>query len=348
MKKALGVVTILALLLSLLTSCSSPKSAFLANLKHFASKPNFSTKMTFQIKELEGQFKTKDARLWKNSVFVYQTSLNRKTNKSYNTYEWNVKNPTAHQLKFHTLQNFNTGKIYFPAKDLYTNQADYDFFFNKETQKIANDVLPKNKTIKNKYFDVYEALQNITGQTVDTNMVSKQAKEVANIEDKIMINFYKYFNKIDKKRFTSKKNAVILQLNKQDIRSLIRLNIHSLRNNNDLINLIIENNNVTKQKATQLIKQRITKINNWLDSFVKNDANKWNTTITLIGNKKEQLKKIFIKTDYQTAKDKLSYTMEAEFNQYKQIPSIPKRSARVSKEDLDKAISDVIMSYMNR
>lgn len=348
MKKAIGILAVLTLLLSLLTSCSSSKSVFLANLRHFAKEPDFSAKMTFHIKELSGKYETKHASLLRNSEFIYDTSLNRKANQSYNTYQWNVTKPTSHTLTFHTLQDFETGRIYFPAKDLFSNQSEYDFFFSKQLQAIADDVLPLNQKLKGKYFDLYEAMQNITGQTIDSQMVTKQAKEIANIEDKVMFNLYEYMNKINKKRFTTDNNVLKLRLNKHDIRSLVRENAKSFYKDEDLLNLVMENKDMNKQDAKQFLEKQMADTNSKLTRFVNNDANKWNIDIALTGDNNKKLKKMFITNNLQTANDRLVFTTDIEFKKYKPVPSIPDRSTVINKESLDKAISDVITSYMSR
>ncbi|EAE6297986.1 hypothetical protein AAYR40_002394 [Listeria monocytogenes] len=355
MKKAIMAATIFVLLLATLSGCSSPKSDFTAALQKTAKNRQYTTNVTFQVNDLSEGYMNKfvtgiDLNQLKKSNIQYKISVDSDSSSSYSASSIHWKGEKPFDLTIHALQNSDDGKAYIPVADFYDATDNISSLLPASTAKIFNQVLEQNKNLESKYLNLFETIQNFSNQTIDTETVDRQAKELKKIEETAGITIYSYLNDLDDKHFTSKDNDdIVLKLSKNEVSDLVNDVLTELDDQENVVALIAEIDGST-QKAAK--KKWHTARKNIQASFKKlsnNDAQTLDFNLTLTPDSKKGFSKAIITTNFEdtNTKDLMKFTTTIDMLDYEKVPPMPEGNEIVSKKELDRAISDGLKLYLS-
>ncbi|MBF2520856.1 hypothetical protein IA940_13220 [Listeria marthii] len=355
MKKAIMAATIFVLLLATLSGCSSPKSDFTAALQKTAENRQYTTNVTFQVNDLSEDYVEQlgpkiDLNQLKKSNIQYKISVDSDSASSYSAYTLHWKGEQPLDLTVHALQNSDDGKAYIPVADIYDDSDSVSNLLPDSAARIFNQVLEQNKDLKPKYLNLFETIQNFSNQTIDTETVDRQAKELKKIEEDAGIAIYTYLNDLDDQHFTSKDNGdVVLKLSKNEISDLINAVFSELNDNGNIVALISEINGSTQKAAQKKWNAAQKSIQTSLKELTDNKAQTLDFNLTLTPDSKKGFSKATITTKFEDTKTKdlMNFTTTVDMLDYEKVPPMPEGKDIVSKKELDKAISDGLKLYLS-
>ncbi|EKZ4847978.1 hypothetical protein QO278_002684 [Listeria monocytogenes] len=355
MKKAIMAATIFVLLLATLSGCSSPKSDFTAALQKTAENRQYTTNVTFQVNDLSEGYMKKlgpeiDLNQLKKSNIQYKISVDSDSASSYSASSIHWKGEKPFDLTIHALQNSDDGKAYIPVSDFYDATDSISNLLPASTAKIFNQVLEQNKDLESKYLNLFETIQNFSNQTIDTETVDRQAKELKKIEETAGIAIYSYLNDLDDKHFTSKDNDdIVLKLSKNEVSDLVNDVLTKLDDQGNVVALIAEIDGSTQKAAKKKWNTAQKDMQASLKKLTNNDAQTLDFNLTLTPDSKKGFSKAIITTNFEdtNTKDLMNFTTTIDMLDYEKVPPMPERNEIVSKKELDKAISDGLKLYLS-
>ncbi|EAG5353541.1 hypothetical protein G7175_002317 [Listeria monocytogenes] len=355
MKKAIMAATIFVLLLATLSGCSSPKSDFTAALQKTAKNRQYTTNVTFQVNDLSEGYMNKfvtgiDLNQLKKSNIQYKISVDSDSSSSYSASSIHWKGEKPFDLTIHALQNSDDGKAYIPVADFYDATDNISSLLPASTAKIFNQVLEQNKDLESKYLNLFETIQNFSNQTIDTETVDRQAKELKKIEETAGIAIYSYLNDLDDKHFTSKDNDdIVLKLSKNEVSDLVNDVLTELDDQENVVALIAEIDGSTQKTAKKKWNTARKNIQASFKKLSNNDAQTLDFNLTLTPDSKKGFSKAIITTNFEdtNTKDLMKFTTTIDMLDYEKVPPMPEGNEIVSKKELDRAISDGLKLYLS-
>ncbi|EHL5793031.1 TPA: hypothetical protein ACSY34_12365 [Listeria monocytogenes] len=355
MKKAIMAATIFVLLLATLSGCSTPKSDFTAALQKTAKNRQYTTNVTFQVNDLSEGYMNKfvtgiDLNQLKKSNIQYKISVDSDSSSSYSASSIHWKGEKPFDLTIHALQNSDDGKAYIPVADFYDATDNISSLLPASTAKIFNQVLEQNKDLESKYLNLFETIQNFSNQTIDTETVDRQAKELKKIEETAGIAIYSYLNDLDDKHFTSKDNDdIVLKLSKNEVSDLVNDVLTELDDQENVVALIAEIDGSTQKTAKKKWNTARKNIQASFKKLSNNDAQTLDFNLTLTPDSKKGFSKAIITTNFEdtNTKDLMKFTTTIDMLDYEKVPPMPEGNEIVSKKELDRAISDGLKLYLS-
>ncbi|WP_239256763.1 hypothetical protein [Listeria ilorinensis] len=352
MKKAMVLISLLALLLVTISGCSSPKSEFTSALQKVAANKQYTADVTMKVDYLSNnlaeQLNVEPIGDLTKAKLDYSLSYDANSKRSLE--KINFFFGDQYDLKFETLTDLENGRIYVPVNVIYDTDSSLQNLFTDQMNQVLNTVLTDNKDLKDKYLDFYEAMQNITNKTIDQESVKMQAKSMNELQKQSGIVIYDFLNTLDDSRFkTDKDGQVTIELTKKDFTELVDQLTNDWSQDEALINLIAGNNEISKKEAE---KEWRTAKKNLLDHFktIENDPEQTLTAkLTMKPDVDKGFSSLKIKIDYQNQRTQQSFgvTTDITMEDFQKIPELPNKDQVVTKKELDKAISDGLKVYLS-
>ncbi|WP_099223843.1 hypothetical protein [Listeria costaricensis] len=352
MKKAMALISLLALLLVTISGCSSPKSEFTSALQKVAANKQYTADVTMKIDHLSDnlaeQLNVDPIGDLTNATLDYSLSYDGDAGRSLEKIDFLFGN--QYDLQFETLTDLENGRVYVPVSVIYDTDSSLQSLFSDQINQVLDTVLSNNKDLKDKYLDFYEAMQNITNKTIDQESVKMQAKSMNELQQQVGVAIYDFLNTLEDDRFkTNKDGQVTIELTKQDFTELAKQLTQELNQSDAIVHLIADNNQTSKKEAE---KEWQTMKKNLLATFktIEND-NDQSLTAKLImkPDANKGFSSLKIKLDYQNrqTKENIGFTTDITMQDFQEIPALPTNSQIVTKKELDKAISDGLKVYLS-
>ncbi|EUJ31381.1 lipoprotein [Listeria floridensis FSL S10-1187] len=349
MKKAISFALILLLLFMTLSGCSSPKSNFTAALRQFSLKEQYTLNIKTDIRELSSRYQKllsiDDSELQTNYLAV-KVSADKAEKTSIAKINLNMDDLP---LTVDILQDNKTGRIYIPVNNLYQLNEQSKQGLSKTSQKVLTAVLENNQDLKAKYLDVYEAIQNLSNMTINSEMVKKQAEDMHRLEKQTVSSIYDFLNQISDNRFELNKGGDIsLTIPKSDLKQLVSEIVAIWDKDDAAVNLLSEGKEISRNDAREIWKELKDTTQSYFKELVENEAKKLEIKLTIKPDSEDGFKEFDIRTVYSdtSSDDRFDITVKASMLPYEAVPEIPRNKDIVNKKELDKAVSDGLKKYL--